>query len=725
VIRYRADGVAVLAQRPARAWSAHAVSTMGMVGAPRSRARADAAPSSCRRGAGALCFKLALFCFCFCFLATTSTATTAGGEGLPQSLLLLNEASRSKDDVLATPTTAPPPSVANAFTLVDAFTLIQEQGRQIAELQALQLVSTRPPCPPAPPPLPPAAPTPGLFVVTAFGADPSGQRDSTQAVQQAFYNATAQMAAHDGPHGFGTGVVFEPEVRFPAGHYKISDTINLSNVRPSDLGQKDCGALGNDTTWCYFTLLRVTGEGLATVEQLDESRDVFAGAVVARLTFSFMNLRGGRNQLNVGNNNTDQGFIKVNDCTFEHATAAAIKIVGPSCQGCPVGVDDCPNTTCPPDPNPQTGSYSSQVIVTDCVFSRNFQTLIVWSDWAVLRDSWISTSCNLTDGAVIENHDKLFISNILGVPCNRRGNASKQRWIDNYSHRIDGGTVHVRNFRFGGESTGLPALVNFAPYACREVIQKPDLETEMCGRMKRAGSQVQGGVRGSGGSSILIEGSVFSSHASHDIMLEEVPSLLVLRDNWNNNAAADGLHQKCQQPGKGPCYKMVGVPKELDLDGPYMDVANQRGIRARPVFKIETMWNPPSVHLATEPADVGPAAVFDLPQQLQPFQEGRVEGVAPSSRLGSPGTVLGAQAIFAIVDPYGEHFLGPDNIHWGPDRERRCRATFGGRVAGWEYGLQPQGVGRQRVDGVAAGGLGLRHARPAGGLGKSLADPGR
>lgn len=57
------------------------------------------------------------------------------------------------------------------------------------------------------------------------------------------------------------------------------------------------------------------------------------------------------------------------------------------------------------------------------------------------------------------------------------GNASKQRWIDNYSHRIDGGTIHVRNFRFGGESPNLPALVNWAPYACNEVIQHPDLET--------------------------------------------------------------------------------------------------------------------------------------------------------------------------------------------------------------------------------------------------------
>jgi hypothetical protein len=478
-------------------------------------------------------------------------------------------------------------AAASPPTLADAFILIQEQGRQIAELQARQQHAiitgdSTPPSPPAPAPA-------GLFVVTDFGADPSGQRDSTQAIQQAFYNATAQMAAHGGPHGFGTGIVFEPEVRFPSGHYKITDTINLSNVKPSDLGRKDCGPLGNDTTWCLFALLRITGEGLATVEQLDMTRDVFSGAVVARLTFTFMNLRGGRNQLFVGNNNTDQGFIKVSDCTFEHAAGAAIKIVGPSCQGCPPGVDDCPkDTSCPPDPLPQTGSYSSQVIVADCVFSRNYQTLIVWSDWGVFRDSWISTSCDLTNGAVIENHDKLFISNILGVPCNHVNppNASKQRWIDNYSHRIDGGTVHVRNFRFGGESAGLPALVNFAPYACREIIQKPDLETEMCGRMNRSGPQVQGGVRGSGGSSVVIEGSVFASHASHEIVLEEVPSLLVLRDNWNDNAAADGLHQKCRQPGQGPCYKLIGVPKELDLDGPYMDVANERGIRARPVFKI-------------------------------------------------------------------------------------------------------------------------------------------
>jgi hypothetical protein len=295
---------------------------------------------------------------------------------------------------------------SSSRTLDDAFRLIEAQAAELAALRAQQHQ------PPA------AARRPGLFVVTDFGADPSGRLDSTLAIQRAFWNATEAMARGG---TFERGDVFEPEVLFPSGHYTVSDTINLSNVRPEDLGRKDCGALGNDTTWCYFALLRVTGEGIATVEQLDPERDVFAGAIIERLSFSFMSLRGGLHQLHVGNNNTDQGFIRVQDCTFANASGAAIRVVGPSCQGCPAGVDDCPvDPHCPPSVLPQIGSYSSQVIVKDCMFTHNYQTLVVWSDWAVFSDSWISTNCDLSDAAVIENHDKLFISNILGVPCNKR-----------------------------------------------------------------------------------------------------------------------------------------------------------------------------------------------------------------------------------------------------------------------------------------------------------------
>ena len=73
-----------------------------------------------------------------------------------------------------------------------------------------------------------------------------------------------------------------------------------------------------------------------------------------RAVLQYMNLVGGRHQLNVGNNNTNEGFIKITDCLFSMSTGAAIHIVGPS----------CPEPTCP-EPLPQVGSYSSQVIVRD------------------------------------------------------------------------------------------------------------------------------------------------------------------------------------------------------------------------------------------------------------------------------------------------------------------------------------------------------------------------
>ena len=181
------------------------------------------------------------------------------------------------------------------------------------------------------------------------------------------------------------------------------------------------------------------------------------------------------------------------------ATAgAAIHIVGPDCQGCPIGVGNCPgagpaSTTGAVDPLcarvrwPQSGSYSSQVVIRDCIFKECDQAVVNWADWATFSDSWISSSCAMQDKAVIENHDRLFISNICGVPCGDRWNETHTRWIDNYAHRVDGGMVHVKNFRFGGEAV-MPALVNFAPYMCLEVLQSPDMETQMCGRVNRSGA---------------------------------------------------------------------------------------------------------------------------------------------------------------------------------------------------------------------------------------------
>jgi hypothetical protein len=68
----------------------------------------------------------------------------------------------------------------------------------------------------------------------------------------------------------------------------------------------------------------------------------------------------------------------------------------------------------------------------------------------------------------------------------------------------------------------------------------------------------------------------------------------------------------------------------------------------------------------------------------------------PSSRFRHPGTVLGAQEIFTTVNPYGNYFLGPDNIPGGRNRARRLwpRARLHQRRAPGL--LQPRGRDRAR-----------------------------
>jgi hypothetical protein len=273
----------------------------------------------------------------------------------------------------------------------------QELSDQIAQLTAAAAAATAARRDPWRPGWPPAQ---ELFVVTAFGADPTGTNDSTAAIQATF-DASIRAMSQGG--AFKYGRVWEPEVRFTSGHYLISDTINISGFSPSTK-EGNCGNRSGDTTWCMMAALRVAGEGVATVEQRSAQRDVFAGATSVRLSFTYMNLVGGRHQLHVGNNNTDQGFIKVSDCSFAFAGGTAIRIIGPSCA----------DPTCPQDPHPHIGSFSSQVIIRDCEFKMNLQSLVVWSDWASFSDSWITTAENMSNAAVIENHDKIMISNILG-----------------------------------------------------------------------------------------------------------------------------------------------------------------------------------------------------------------------------------------------------------------------------------------------------------------------
>ena len=96
-------------------------------------------------------------------------------------------------------------------------------------------------------------------------------------------------------------------------------------------------------------------------------------------------------------------------------------------------------------------------------------------------------------------------------------------------------------------------------------------------------------------------------------------------------------------------YRLVRTVDAIDLDGPYLSLASRKGTRARPTFEISgTNWNTPVE--ATGDYEKGTSAVFDLPQQLQPFQVGRVERVAaPTTGTWRAGSVVHNRKAWAGV----------------------------------------------------------------------------
>ena len=194
-------------------------------------------------------------------------------------------------------------------------------------------------------------------------------------------------------------------VFFPSGKYLVSDTINA-------------GA-------------NVQGEGMAIVQQKDPEKDIFSSTQCWRWQISGLTLVAGRHHLHLGNPNIDTGRILVEKCAFYNADGTAVKV--------------------------RKGSNSTQISIRDCVFIGCDQAFVNYCDMATLSDSWIYSSKQMKNKAVIENRNGcLLLESICGVPAVSRDN--DQRWIDNYS------VVTVRNFRFGGEDAGFTPVVNFAPY---------------------------------------------------------------------------------------------------------------------------------------------------------------------------------------------------------------------------------------------------------------------
>jgi hypothetical protein len=188
-------------------------------------------------------------------------------------------------------------------------------------------------------------------------------------------------------------------VFFPPGTYLISETITF-----------------------YDGIVRGVN---ASIRQKDPEKDVFHITHSWRTTIEGITFHGGRTHINAPHNNTDQGISLINDCRFYKSGDFAIRME----------------------------VTSSIVTISNCLFSDCEQAFVCRPDWTTFKDSWISSSKQMKNKAVIENRSAMLLcENIVGVP---RVNGQDQRWIDNY------GSLTCRNFRFGGESGGFTPVVHW------------------------------------------------------------------------------------------------------------------------------------------------------------------------------------------------------------------------------------------------------------------------
>jgi hypothetical protein len=408
----------------------------------------------------------------------------------------------------------------------------------------------------------------GSFSILDFGADPTGAADSTIAIQ-----AAVKAAMDNTTHRTVSTVVF------PVGTYLLTQAGNLSGTPPGD------------KTNVY---LRGSG-GVPEVQQTCSGCDVFYGANLWRFEARDLWLRGGRHQLSLGNRNINQGFFLVENVQFENSSGIAINIHG--------------------------GTPSTKLVVRGCQFNACDQVLVNHCDWSSFESSWIEASCSTGAKAVIENHNHLFVRDILGVPCNHQPGhqPSLTRWFDNYGPPGFGGFLHVRNMRFGGEMGGFLAVMNFAPYLCHEVFSPTG--SESCGTVNKSGAPLPPKIRTSEAASIILEGCALSGAYGHahgaEIYLMEVPAQLVVRDCWMQSQQDNATQQ------------LVKLDPAIDLNGPYLVNSIAASESGRPRFELSgNNWGIRSQQ-------------NDLPEQLRPFLSGRIEAdAAPISGLWRGGQVV-------------------------------------------------------------------------------------
>eukprot|EP01048_Picozoa_sp_COSAG05_P002173 COSAG05_NODE_83_length_20755_cov_5.928011_4_plen_282_part_00 len=217
--------------------------------------------------------------------------------------------------------------------------------------------------------------------------------------------------------------------------------------------------------------------------------------------------------------------------------------------------------------------------------------------------------------ALFENHDKLFLVRMLGVPAPVIP-GHDQRWVDN-EH---GGRVFLQSSRFGGEQGGFTVVVNKASFLCAPANRSHWMEHGSHGYKNcmppPAAGPLPPNTEASTRAEIIIDSCELDSYGNKErnatIFLEAIPARIVIRNSRGFNYEAKFL---------GPNIPhVIRVDPHIDLNGPQLDVAAKHPGLLRYEIDRDNVFIPDGGDGFTDPG---------LPQQLWPYQANRVEASGP------------------------------------------------------------------------------------------------
>lgn len=318
-------------------------------------------------------------------------------------------------------------------------------------------------------------------------------------------------------------------------------------------GSLPCDKRLHNTNQSCVPAALLRGES-ALLKQVNASADIFYYPSAWRWQVSGLHFVGGRNHIHTGNNDTDKSIITVTDCVFANASSAAIRTMSPGWWSTdkPEGVDF-------------RGSASTQFTIRSSQFYSNEQVVVNWCDYMVIEDAWVERAGpnGSYSKALFENHDKLILLRMLGVPQPIAGN--DQRWIDNFNHGDQGGVVTARDSRFGGEGGGFTILVNFASFLCAPA-GRSRWPSGMPGGYKNcqpppASGPLPNGTACTGVSgAIVLDSCMLDSNGNHqrnaNVYLEAIPSQLIITNCYGFDFAPRYVN---------PAMQIVRVSPLLDL----------------------------------------------------------------------------------------------------------------------------------------------------------------